>query len=227
MSYTRDKVAKLIDHSVLRPEYTDQDIIDNAQMCRELGVGCMCVRPSDAPLAVGELEGSSCRVAMVVGFPHGSNEPEVKVQEAKIGIEEGVKELDVVMNIGKFLSGDEGFVQKEIEAIVAVATPARVLVKVILETSLLSAEQIEKATDMARLSGADFVKTSTGFNGGGATTEAIDVMLKAAGAMGVKASGGIKNWETAVAFLEQGCKRLGLSSTKEVLAGAPAEVVAE
>jgi len=146
----------------------------------------------------------------------------VKALEARLAIQDGATELDMVMNIGKFLSGDYAFVQKDIEAVVAEAAPKGVLVKVILETSYLTPEQVAKACQIAEAARANFVKTSTGFSDGGATPEVIDIMLKTVGkTMGVKASGGIRSWDTAVGYLRQGCKRLGVGSTEKVLDGAP------
>jgi len=221
--YTKEQVAKAIDHAVLKPFATDQDVIDNAKMCRERGVGDFCVRPTDVALAVKELEGSDTSVAAVIGFPHGSNRPEAKALEAKLAIEDGATELDMVMNIGKFLSGDYNFVQKDIEAVVAEARKKDgILVKVIQEICWLSPEQIAKACTICEAAGADFVKTSTGFGDGPATPEAIDIMVKTVGkTMGVKASGGVRTWETAVGFLDQGCTRLGAGSTVQILDGAP------
>jgi deoxyribose-phosphate aldolase len=221
---TKEQVAKTIDHAVLKPFATDQDIIDGAKMCAEKKVASFCVRPSDAALAARELEGSGVPVAVVVGFPHGANRPETKALEARLAIENGAKELDMVMNIGKFMSGDYDYVQKDIEAVVAEAKKANVIVKVILETCYLSPEQVEKACLLSQAAGADYVKTSTGFGDGPATPEVIDIMMKTVGdTMGVKASGGVRSWETAVGYLEQGCKRLGAASTEAILDGAPAD----
>ncbi|MBM4034579.1 MAG: deoxyribose-phosphate aldolase [Planctomycetes bacterium] len=223
MAYTREQVAKVIDHAVLKPTFTDADVVANARMCAARGVGNYCVRPTDVALAAKTLKGSATTVACVIGFPHGSNRPEVKALEAKLAIEDGADELDMVMNVGKFLSGDHAFVQKDVEAVVAVAKPRGVLVKVILETCFLTPEQVAAACKLAEAAGADFVKTSTGFADGGATPEVIDIMLKTVGkTMGVKASGGVRSWETAVGYLNQGCKRLGVGSTEKVLDGAPA-----
>jgi len=221
--YTREEVALLIDHAVLKPESTDEDIVRAADMCRRRGVGCLCVRPTDVVLAARELKEVDCTVASVVGFPHGAHRPEVKGREAALAIRDGARELDMVMNIGRFLSGDYVHVSKDIEAVVKVARPNGVIVKVILETPYLKLEEVAEACRIAETAGADFVKTATGFAGGGATPEVIDVMLKTVGnAVGVKASGGIRTWEAAVAFLEQGCKRLGIGGTEAVLDGADA-----
>lgn len=220
--FTREQVARLIDHAVLKPNFTDQDVAAHCKMCLERGVGNICVRPTDVALAAKLTRGSQTTVACVVGFPHGANRPEVKALEAKLAIADGATELDMVMNVGKFLSGDYAFVQRDIEAVVAEAKPRGVLVKVILETCFLTHEQVATACKIAEAAGADFVKTSTGFADGGATPEVIDVMLKTVGAtMGVKASGGVRSWETAVGYLRQGCKRLGVGSTEKVLDGAP------
>ena len=220
--FTREQVAKTIDHAVLKPFATDTDIIEGCKLCDKCGVASFCVRPTDVVLAAKELKDSDVDVSMVVGFPHGSNRPEVKALEAKLAIEDGAVELDMVMNTGKFLSGDYGFVQKDIEAVVAEAKKAGAIVKVILETCNLSDEQIAKACKIAEAAGADYVKTSTGFGDGPATPQAIDIMIKTVGnTMGVKASGGVRTYETAVGYLNQGCKRLGVASTQAILDGAP------
>jgi deoxyribose-phosphate aldolase len=220
--FTREQVAKTIDHAVLKPFATDADIIEGCKLCDKCGVASFCVRPTDVVLAAKELKDSEVDVSMVVGFPHGSNRPQVKALEAKLAIEDGAVELDMVMNIGKFLSGDYDFVQKDIEAVVAEAKKAGAIVKVILETCNLSDEQIAKACKIAEAAGADYVKTSTGFGDGPATPQAIDIMIKTVGnSMGVKASGGVRTYETAVGYLNQGCKRLGVASTQAVLDGAP------
>ena len=220
--FTREQVAKTIDHAVLKPFATSQDVIDGARMCKERGVGNFCVRPTDVALAAAELKDCDTTVACVIGFPHGSNRSETKALEARLAIEDGADELDMVMNIGRFLSGDHEAVRKDIEAVVAEAKQAGALVKVILEICWLSPPQIARACLLAEAAGADFVKTSTGFGDGPATPEAIDIMVKTVGSgVGVKAAGGVRSWETAVAYLEQGCKRLGVASTEKVLDGAP------
>jgi len=221
--YTREQVAKAIDHAVLKPFAKAEDVIKACKMCRARGVGNLCVRPSDAALAARELKGSETTVSVVVGFPHGSNRPEVKALEGRLAIEDGARELDMVMNIGQFLSGNYDAVQKDIAAVVAEAKPRKALVKVILETCWLAPDEIARACKIAEAAGADFVKTSTGFGDGPATPEAIDIMVKTVGrTMGVKAAGGVRTWDTAVGYLAQGCKRLGVASTEAVLDGGPA-----
>jgi len=220
--FTREQVARAIDHAVLKPFATGQDVSDGARMCRSRGVGNFCVRPTDVALAVAELKGCDTTVAAVIGFPHGANRPEVKALEARLAIEDGATELDMVMSIGQFKSGHDAAVRQDIEAVVAEAKKGGALVKVILETCWLSPEEIARACKIAEAAGADFVKTSTGFGDGPATPEAVDVMIRTVGrTMGVKASGGVRTWETAVGYLTQGCKRLGVASTEKVLDGAP------
>jgi len=220
--YTKKEIAKTIDHAVLKPFAVDNDVIEGCKMCDENDVCSICVRPTDVPLAAKVLADSECKVSVVIGFPHGSNRTEVKALEAKLAIEDGAVELDMVMNIGKFLSGDYDFVQKDIEAVVAEAKKHNAIVKVIQESCYLSPEQIAKACKIAEAAGADYVKTSTGFGDGPATPEIIDIMIKTVGkTMGVKASGGVRSYETAVGYLKQGCKRLGVGSTQAVLDGAP------
>ena len=221
--WTKKQIAQTIDHAALKPNMTDKDMIEQCELGKKYEVASVCVRPSDVALAAKCLSGSSVPVSVVVGFPHGANRPEVKAVEARIAIEDGAKEIDMVMNIGKFLSDDYDWVKKDIEAVVAEAKPKNVLVKVILETCYLSPSQIAKACEIARNAGAQYVKTSTGFADGSATPEAIDMMMKTVGdTMGVKASGGVRSYEIACGFLDQGCKRLGSAGgTATILGNAP------
>ncbi|HPK37633.1 MAG TPA: deoxyribose-phosphate aldolase [Kiritimatiellia bacterium] len=221
---TQTTMARMMDHAVLNPAMTENDIRRAAAMCRARGVGNLCVRPTDAALAASLLKGSATTVAVVVGFPHGASRSEVKALEARLAIGDGASELDMVMNIGKFLSGDYEYVKRDIEAVVAVAKPQGVLVKVIQESCLLTLDQVAKACELTIAAGADFVKTSTGFNGDGATVEQVEVMLKTcAGRTKVKPSGGIRDWERAAMFVRMGVDRLGVSSTDKILDGAPTE----
>jgi deoxyribose-phosphate aldolase len=218
--YTQAAVAATIDHAVLKPDLTDVDVRAAARMCRERRVCALCVRPSDVALAAQELAGSSTKVCAVIGFPHGANRSATKALEARLALQDGATELDMVMNIGRFLSGDAAAVEADIAMVVAEAHPQGVLVKVILETCLLTDCQIADACRIAQRAGADFVKTSTGFSTGGATPEAVAIMLATVGdTMQVKASGGIRDWAGAVAYLEQGCTRLGIGATETVLDG--------
>jgi len=219
-TFTVAEVAATIDHAVLKPNFTNADIEKNAKMCIARGVFSLCVRPSDVALAVRCLKGSKVLVSVVIGFPHGHHRPEVKALEAELAIKDGARELDMVMNVGKFLSGDYDAVKKDIAAVVAVAKPNGVLVKVILETAYLTLDQVAKACLIAEEAGVGFVKTSTGFASGTATPEIVEVMKKTIGGrLKIKPSGGIRDWKTAVGYLEQGADRLGVGSTEAVLDG--------
>lgn len=222
--YTIKQVAQTIDHAVLKPETTDADLVVNARMCIENEVFSMCVKPCDIKAAKELLKKSNVKVSCVLSFPHGADATPTKAFQAKQAIEDGTDEIDMVMNIGKFLSGDYEYVVNDIKAVVDVAHSHGVLVKVIQESGYLTLEQVAKACELSYDAGADFVKTSTGFGPGKATPEIVDVMIKTVGdRMMVKPSGGIRTWEDAVAFLEQGADRLGVGSTEAVLKGGKAE----
>lgn len=222
--YTKDQVAKTIDHAVLKPEQTLTDLKANAEMCIENKVLSMCVKPCDIKAAKELLKNSDVKVSCVLSFPHGADATPVKAFQAAQAIEDGVDEIDMVMNIGRFLSGDYEYIVNDIKAVVDVAHTNKVLVKVIQESGHLSLDQIAEACELSYRAGADFVKTSTGFGPGGAKPEYIEVMVKTVGdKMQVKPSGGIRDWETALAFLEQGADRLGVGSTEAVLKGGKAE----
>jgi deoxyribose-phosphate aldolase len=218
-------VARAMDHAVLKPQYADSDLEQQAAMCVARGVGCLCVRPVDVAAATRLVAGSPVVVASVVGFPHGSHRPEVKAVEARLAIDDGARELDMVLAIGRLISGDEAAVRDDIAAVVASARPQGVLVKVIFETCYLTPEQIVTACRLSEEAGADFVKTSTGFGvnpGGatGATPEAVRLMLDSVGGrLGVKASGGIRTWDEAVMYLAMGCRRLGVGDAAAILDG--------
>ena len=222
--YRKKQVAQTINHAVLKPETTDLDLITNARMCIENGVFSMCVKPCDIKMAKELLKKSDVKVSCVLSFPHGADATGVKAFQAKQAIENGPDEIDMVMNIGKFLSGDYEYVVDDIKAVVDIAHSHGVLVKVIQESGYLTLEQVAKACELTYEAGADFVKTSTGFGPGKATPEIVDVMIKTVGdRMMVKPSGGIRTWEDAVSFLKQGADRLGVGSTEAVLNGAKAE----
>jgi deoxyribose-phosphate aldolase len=228
--WTKRAVAATIDHAALKPNMTDEDIVAECTLGKQHQVASVCVRPSDVALTAKQLAGSGVVPSMVVGFPHGAHRPEVKALEARLGIEDGAKELDMVMNVGKFLSGDFDWVRRDIEGVVAEAKKAGdVQVKVILETCYLTPGQMARACEIARDAGADYVKTSTGFGDGPATPEAIDVMTKTVGdVMGVKASGGVRNYEIACSYLNQGCKRLGAAGgTAAIVDEAPEDEAPE
>lgn len=222
--YTKEQVAKTIDHAVLKPDQTLADLKENAEMCIRNGVFSMCVKPCDIKISKELFKGTDVKVSCVLSFPHGADVTAVKVFQAKQAIEDGVDEIDMVMNISRFLSEEYDYVREDIKAVVEVGHKHNIPVKVIQESGFLTPEQIAKACELSYEAGADFVKTSTGFGPGGAKPEYIDVMVKTVGdKMQVKASGGIRDFETAEAFLKQGADRLGIGSTEAVLNGAKAE----
>ena len=227
-SRTVADVAKTLDHAVLKPEYTAADLATHAAMCVARGVGCICVRSGDVAAAAKLVAGSPVVVAGVIGFPHGACPAAVKALESRLAIAAGARELDMVVNVGALKSGDEKTVRDDIAAVVAEARPHGVLVKVIFETCYLTPAEIALACRLAEEAGADFVKTSTGFGvkpGGptGATPEAVRIMLDTVGGrLQVKASGGIRTWEEANAYLDMGCTRLGVGDAAAILDGRPA-----
>ncbi|MFM1996125.1 MAG: deoxyribose-phosphate aldolase [Planctomycetota bacterium] len=222
MTWSLRDLARRLDHAVLKPTATDADLVAAASMCVSRGVGCLCVRSSDVAAAAGLLAGSEVVLACVVGFPHGSFSGKVKAAEARLAIDQGARELDMVMQVGAFLSGRVADVRADIAAVVAVAKPQGVLVKVILETCFLTLGQVAAACRLAEEAGADMVKTSTGFGSGGATPQAVRVMLETVGGrLGVKASGGIRTWDDCVGYLDMGCARIGVGAAGDILDQAP------
>ena len=218
--YTVQDVASKIDHAVLKPDQTEGDVRANAAMCIERGVASLCVRPCDVKLAADLLKDSPVMVSCVLSFPHGADTTATKVFQAQQAIADGVQEIDMVMNIGQFLSGNYDAVREDIKAVVETAHAHDVIVKVIQESGYLTLAQVAKACELSHEAGADFVKTSTGFAPTSATPEIIDVMVKTVGGkMGIKASGGIRTWAQAVGYLEQGATRLGIGTTPAVLDG--------
>jgi deoxyribose-phosphate aldolase len=222
-------VAKTLDHAVLKPEFSRDDLAKHAAMCVARGVGCLCVRSVDVAAAATLVAGSPVVVASVIGFPHGAQRPEVKALESRLAITDGARELDMVMNVAALKSGDEAAVRDDIAAVVAAAKPQGVVVKVILETCSLTLAEIATACRLAESAGADFVKTSTGFGvkasgPTGATPEAVQVMLDTVGGrLQVKASGGIRTWDDAVRYLDMGCTRIGVGDAAAILDGGPAK----
>ncbi|MBI4386634.1 MAG: deoxyribose-phosphate aldolase [Elusimicrobia bacterium] len=205
-------IARSIDHTLLRPNATQEEI---AKLCEEARAYCfasVCVNPAYAALCARVLKGSGVKVCTVVGFPLGSTTPTVKAIEARDAIANGADEIDMVLNIGALKSGNDALVLEDIRA-VREATRGRIL-KVILETGLLTREEKVRGCLLSKNAAADFVKTSTGFGGGGATVEDIRLMRETVGPlMGVKASGGIRDTQAAEAMLLAGATRLGTSAS--------------
>ncbi|OGB91706.1 MAG: deoxyribose-phosphate aldolase [candidate division NC10 bacterium RBG_16_65_8] len=219
---TRSELARLLDHSVLKPEATDKKILAGADLVRRWGIGFYCVQPSFVAVAADVLRDSDTRLVSVVGFPHGCDRSGIKAKAAALAVEDGAAEIDMVMNVARFKSGRVQAVADGIAQVVR-AVPG-IPVKVILETCLLSDDEKVIACRLVRDAGAAFVKTSTGFNPRGRATVA-DVRLMRATVgpdFGVKAAGGIRTLQDALAMLEAGANRLGTSASAAILAAIPA-----
>ena len=203
-----------LDHAVLVPQMTREEATALIQLGIDYQVKTVCVRPCDIDLAIKMCRGTQTEVSCGLGFPHGTHCTESKAAEALIYCTKGVAEIDMVANYGWIRSGLWDEVRSDIKAVVEVAHSHKVLVKVIFETSQLTLEQISQATEICIEAGADFVKTSTGFNGEGASEEAVMCMLKTAtGRIKVKPSGGIRDAARARLFIEMGAERLGVNGT--------------
>ncbi len=214
MSYTREQIAAALDLAVLKPTATAADVRAACALAVARQVKSVCVAPVWVPMA-SDLYGNVCAV---VAFPHGNTLPEAKYAEAVAAMDCGAKELDVVVNYGRFLDNGRHDAFWDIAGIVKAARPRGVLVKAILETCHYTPDQIHQACKLCVLAGVDFVKTSTGFGPGGATPEAVRIMLAAVdGEAQVKASGGIKTYADAARYLDLGCTRLGSSTYRGLL----------
>lgn len=215
----RPSLAAHIDHTLLKPDATRHDV---ARLCLEAkthGFASCCINPYYVPLAAKLLRGSPVKVCTVVGFPLGATPAAVKAFEARRVVDEGAHEVDMVINIGAVKSADWDVVEEDIRAVVN-SVIGRALVKVILETTLLEDDEKTRACAAARAAGADYVKTSTGFGGGGATIEDVLLMRRAVGKeMGVKASGGVKDTESAERMIKAGASRIGASASVAIVGG--------
>lgn len=206
------ELAKMIDHTNLKAITTKKDILKLTKEAKEYHFASVCVNPTWVELASQELKGTDVKVCTVIGFPLGANTKETKIFEAKELIAKGAEEVDMVINIGKLKDGDHDYVESEIAGVVGAAKD-KALVKVIIETCLLTDEEKKQACTLAVRAGADFVKTSTGFSTGGATVEDVTLMRQTVGdSVGVKASGGIHTKQEALDMVEAGATRIGASS---------------
>ena len=214
----RVTLASLIDHTLLAPEATTHQVTVLCEEATDLGVAAVCVSPSHLPITAGL--GVGIDVATVIGFPSGAHQPAVKAHEAEVAVDAGADELDMVVNLGLVKAGAWLSVGDDIAAVRA-AAPSTVLLKVILETGALSEEEIAEGCRVAEASGADLVKTSTGFHpSGGATLAAVRIMAATVGGrLGIKASGGIRDAATALAMVDAGATRLGCSASRAILDG--------
>jgi deoxyribose-phosphate aldolase len=211
------ELAQMIDHTNLRPDATEEDIRRLCNEAKGYKFLCVCVNPTNIAQAVDYLKGSGIGVCAVIGFPLGAQTSKNKAYEAGEAIKTGASEVDMVMNIGKLKSGNEKLVRKDIQGVVEAAEGR--IVKVILETALLTRAEKVKASLIVKKAGADFVKTSTGFGGlSGATVEDVKLLRETVGSdMGVKASGGIRDLETALKMIDAGANRIGTSSGMQIM----------
>ncbi len=218
------KLAKLIDHTLLKPDATQQEI---AQLCfeaRKYGFASVCVNPSWVPLCSQLLKDSPVKVCTVIGFPLGATAPEVKAFEAENAIKQGATEIDMVINIGALKARDLEVVAKDMRGVVNASHARGAIVKVIIETVLLTDEEKTIACLLSKEAGADFVKTSTGFAGGGATVNDVALMRRTVGPeMGVKASGGVRTFEDAENMIKAGATRIGASAGVKIIQGPSKE----
>ena len=216
--YTLEQVAKTIDHSILKPDFTYADVAAGAELALKYNTASYCIRPMDVAAAAKALAGSTVNVCTVIGFPHGSTTTATKAFETKDAIANGAVEIDMVMNVSAMLSGDFDFVEQDIRAVVEIAHAAGASVKVIFETAFLNDEQIVKACELTEQAGADYVKTSTGFASEGATTHNVALMKKTVGdRLKVKSSGGVRTLDQLIDYMDIGVTRSGCSATAQVL----------
>lgn len=213
-------IAGMIDHTLLKPDTTPDQI---AQLCfeaRKYGFASVCVNPAWAKLCAQLLAGSPVKVCTVIGFPLGATAPEVKAFETENAIKDGATEIDMVINIGALKARDLELTARDIRGVVNAAHGRGAIVKVIIETVLLTDEEKTIACLLSKEAGADFVKTSTGFAGGGATVHDVELMRKTVGAeMGVKASGGVRTYEEAQSMIQAGATRIGASAGVKIIQG--------
>jgi deoxyribose-phosphate aldolase len=215
---TYDELAKTIDHSLLKPELTQADVIAGCELARKYNTASVCVKPCHVKLAAGLLEGSTVHVGTVIGFPHGSHLTAVKVAEARLAMEDGAEELDMVLNIGELRSGSFELVKADIQAVCEAAHARGAKVKVIFENAYLTDDQKVLACRLSEAAGADWVKTSTGFAPSGATLDDLRLMRANVGPrVQVKAAGGVRTLDALLAVIDAGCTRCGATATAAIL----------
>jgi len=221
---SKAELAKMIDHTLLGPTASAKKALELCREAKKYGFVSVVLNPCHVHLASDFLKDSSVKVCTVIGFPHGMSTSEVKAFEAQKAIAAGADELDMVINVAALKEGDYVTVLEDIKGVCAAAqkAPKSILVKVILETALLETTEKVAGSILAKAGGADFVKTSTGFGPSGATVEDVMLLHQTVGeSMGVKAAGGIRDYETALAMIEAGATRIGASSSVSILEGAP------
>jgi deoxyribose-phosphate aldolase len=214
-------LASQIDHTLLRADATAADIRKICCEARKYGFASVCVNPYWVPLAAAELSGSPVKVCTVIGFPLGANATSTKVAETENAVKQGATEIDMVINVGELKGGNYDAVRQDIEAVAAAAHQGGAILKVILETALLDDNQKVVASSLAKVAGAEFVKTSTGFSTGGATVHDVALMRQVVGEeMGVKASGGIRTLEDLKTMAAAGATRIGASASVKIMEAA-------
>ena len=212
------EVAALIDHTLLRPEASRDDILKLCAEAVEFGFASVCINPAWVSTAAAAVRGSSVKVCTVAGFPLGATLPAVKTFEAEEAVKLGAQEVDMVINVGALKSGDDERVEQDIRGVVEASRRGGALSKVILECALLTDEEKVRASCLAQRAGADFVKTSTGFGPGGATAHDVELMRLAVGPeMGVKAAGGIRSYDDLKAMVSAGATRIGASASVKIM----------
>ena len=211
-------IANMIDHSLLNPSMTEQDIINGCEIAKKYNVASVCVKPCFVETSYNILKGTDVKISTVIGFPHGSNLTEVKVFEAELALAQNCEELDMVLNIGKLIGGDFEFVERDIKAVIEIAHKAGAIVKVILENAYLSDELIVKACQISEKAGADFVKTSTGYAPSGATIPDLRLMkASVSDKVKIKAAGGVRTLDSALNVRAVGCSRFGATATATIM----------
>lgn len=216
------KLNKFIDHTILKPETTQEQVEKILSEAKEYDFASVCVNPTWVSLAAESLKDTDVKVCTVIGFPLGANTSAVKAFETKDAIANGADEIDMVINVGALKAGNDALVLDDIKAVVDASGDK--LVKVIIEACLLTDDEKVRACQLSKEAGADYVKTSTGFSTGGATVADVALMRKTVGPdMGVKASGGARSYEDAIAFIEAGASRIGASSCVAIMNGAQAD----
>ena len=214
---TYEQLAKTIDHSLLRPELTEADVINGCEIAKRYNVASVCVKPCHVTLAARLLKGTTVAVGTVIGFPHGAHTTAIKVAEAKDALANGAVELDMVLNIGELRSGNLDYVRQDIRAVVE-AAGGKALVKVILENAYLTDEQKVQACKLVEEAGANFVKTSTGYAPSGATIPDLKLMRASVGPqMQVKAAGGVRTLDAALEVIDVGVTRIGATATAAIM----------
>lgn len=213
-----DAIAKRIDHSLLGPTLTRQELEEGCRLAARYGVASVCIKPYAVALARECLKGSGVAVGTTIGFPHGGHSPSVKIYEARQTLDDGATELDMVINIGQAIAGEWDAVGSEIAAITKLAHDNGAIVKVIFENCYLNDDQKVKLCQICAETSADYVKTSTGYGTGGATPEDLRLMRRSAPPrVKLKAAGGIRTLDAAIEAAKLGCDRIGASRTAEIL----------